>query len=409
VLFRPSGGAGFLRFSPDGKHLAFANYFDKLSSDGSSRVTVLDRAGKATPIGGRWDISGLAWSASGKEILFIGLRKGEPLALRAITLDGRERVVARIPGDAVVHDVSAGGRVLLSRESETGEMKFLGSGETQERDLSWLDHSLPSELSRDGTQALFEDCGAAGGVPFSVCSTYLRRTDGSPAVRLGEGWPINWSPDGRWVMLGGVDPMMMVPVGPGSPKPIAPIGTIENLGWIDWTADGRRQVFAGRLPGHAARLWIQDLPDGVPHPITDEAEGAQVDEHVRARFSPDGQRLALGLGQGVRIVSVDGGATIEPPGLAHDESLLGWSIDGTSLFVNGPVLDLPIPMRLHIDLVEVATGRRQRLRELVPVDPTGVLFTYVAGSAVTRDGQSYLYGLLRRISEMYVVEGLALE
>src|SRR5260370_25044486 len=57
-------------------------------------------------------------------------------------------------------------------------------GANQERDLSWFDFGDPRGLSSDGKLLLIGEVGEGGGSHYT---TYLRPTDGSPAIRLGEG------------------------------------------------------------------------------------------------------------------------------------------------------------------------------------------------------------------------------
>ena len=60
----------------------------------------------------------------------------------------------------------------------------LPRGATRERDLSWLDWTQPVALTEDGTTLLMTEEGEGGGPGYGV---YLRKLDGSPAVRLGDG------------------------------------------------------------------------------------------------------------------------------------------------------------------------------------------------------------------------------
>ncbi len=64
-----------------------------------------------------------------------------------------------------------------------------------DRDLSWLNTSHVRALSHDGQTLLFTE--TALGTNYAVC---LRKTDGSPVLRLGEGWPADLSADGKWVL-----------------------------------------------------------------------------------------------------------------------------------------------------------------------------------------------------------------
>ena len=54
--------------------------------------------------------------------------------------------------------------------------------------------------------------------------------------------------------------------------------------------------------------------------------------------------------------------------------------------------------------MEVATGRRERWKELRPADSAGVVS--VGGIHVTPDGRYYVYTYPRDLSDLYLVEGL---
>jgi hypothetical protein len=71
------------------------------------------------------------------------------------------------------------------------------AGAQQVRDLSWLDWSFPYDLSDDGTTLLFGEQNVLTDGQYTL---YLRRTDGSPAVRLGAGVGSALSPDGEWAL-----------------------------------------------------------------------------------------------------------------------------------------------------------------------------------------------------------------
>ena len=75
-----------------------------------------------------------------------------------------------------------------------------------------------------------------------------------------------------------------------------------------------------------------------------------------------------------------------------------WSTN-TSLLVSRPG-DLPA----KIFRIDVATGRRELVRQLTPLDPAGVFS--IDPILMTRDGKAYVYSYRRHISELYFVEGL---
>jgi len=96
-------------------------------------------------------------------------------------------------GGEVMSVDRAGARAVMT--SDNGMVGIMGArpGEQEERDLSLLDWSLLRDISRDGKAILFDEPGEFGGHSHGV---YVRRTDGSPAVRLGEGVGASFSPDG---------------------------------------------------------------------------------------------------------------------------------------------------------------------------------------------------------------------
>ncbi|MCI0414906.1 hypothetical protein L0222_19185 [bacterium] len=91
----------------------------------------------------------------------------------------RSRWFQRFPY-AKLHDIGPQGQLLLSFEGERGTVAGLLYGEMKERDLSWLDNSFLMDLSEDGKTILIFESGEGGEAPWGT--TYIRKTDGSPAV-----------------------------------------------------------------------------------------------------------------------------------------------------------------------------------------------------------------------------------
>ena len=75
------------------------------------------------------------------------------------------------------------------------------------------------DLTPDATTLLFDETGEGGGAAYGV---YLRATDGSAAVRLGDGRGLALSPDVRWALSSpNASPagLSLLPTGPGQPRP----------------------------------------------------------------------------------------------------------------------------------------------------------------------------------------------
>jgi Tol biopolymer transport system component len=180
-LYETSGWISHPRVSPAGDTVAFIDH--PLRGDDAGTLVLVDRAGRRKALSESWlSAQGVAWSASGKEIWFTAANQGTIRTLRGVTTTGRTRVIAQLAG--TLHDAARDGRVLVARDGVRARMVVLPPGGTRERDLSWLDVTSPRGISTDGTTLLFLEGGEGGG---GVGTVYVRKTDGSPPVRLGEG------------------------------------------------------------------------------------------------------------------------------------------------------------------------------------------------------------------------------
>src|SRR4029077_19179806 len=157
-----------------------------------------------------------------------------------------------------------------ARAGRRREVMALYTGETKERDLSWLDYSYPADLSPDGKTVLFDEEGVGGGVQYGnskelTYAVYIRDTDGSPAIRLGEGVADAISPDQKSVIVqspGSPEQLRLLPTGAGETKTLT--NDSINHQWARWFPDGKRFVFSGNEPGQGGRRYTQNLSGGGP-------------------------------------------------------------------------------------------------------------------------------------------------
>ena len=220
VLFEASGTGwpGDPKVSPKGDLVAFADH-DYFGDDGS--VAVVDLAGRKRNLTPRFtSLEGLAWSPGGREIWFTAAASGSIRQLYVVSLSGEMRSVARAPASLKLQDIAGDGRVLLTKDDSRYGVYFLGPRESVPRELTWLDWGTAPRLSSDGKKLLMSESGEGVGGGSVV---YIRGTDGSPAVRLGDhltGQAL--SPDGKWVAASpDVRPrLVLLPMKAGAPVAI---------------------------------------------------------------------------------------------------------------------------------------------------------------------------------------------
>jgi eukaryotic-like serine/threonine-protein kinase len=396
VLYETPGWISHLRVSPRGDLVAFLDH--PVPGDNRGSVAVVDKSGKVKKLAEGWKSAwGLAWSPSGREIWFTASEREAARSLMAVTLDGRTRVVARVPLRMTLHDISQDGRrVLFTNDLLRRSTLGVPPGEALERDLSWLDYSNAKDLSPDGRTLLFSEDGEAGGPTYSV---YLRGTDGSPAVRLGDGKATSLSPDGKWALAVRVQPpqaLQMLPTGAGEVRELPP-GPLQRLDWASWFPDGQRVLVAGTEPGRDARLYVQSIAGGPPQPLSAGTVNAGFGS---VSIAPDGTRVAvMEPDDSLVLYAVPGGEKSPVPGAEPEDVPVQWSEDGRFLYVF-KFSSLPGQL-VRIDL---ATGARSPWRQLLPSDPSGVLG--ITRVRMTRDGRSYVYTFSRILSDLHLAEGL---
>jgi Tol biopolymer transport system component len=389
VLYESKGQITHARVSPRGDWVALIDHADPVLGFSAGSVVAVDRTGAAKTLSTGWaDLYGLAWRPDGREVWFTAARRNEFKALRAVTLAGEERLVTRVMGQLDLEDVSRNGSVLVGHPNFRYDMVARAPGESKERELTWLGMSQVADLSRDGSRVLFTELPEGAG---EGGSTYLRPTDGSPAVRLGDGLAQALSPDGKWALsiLTSPSRLILLPTGAGQAKDLTRPG-LTYLGG-GWFPDSRRVLFAAEGPG-ATKVYAQDVDGGEPRAIGPEGM-------VAAIASPDGRSVVITRSGKALLQPIEGGESRPIPGIEPGEWPIGWSTDGRSLY-----LARFRGLAKLVHRLDLATGRRELLHDLVPPDPAGVgVLPYLAVSA---DGKSYAYSFIRNLSELFLIEGL---
>jgi hypothetical protein len=373
------------RVSPDGRRIAQLQ---------SGRLVTQTAEGVQAVVTDMPHVFGLAWSPDGRELWFTGSETGSAhdRALYATTLDGRRRLVARVPGSLSIYDVrpETGSALVVTGAGWFG-INAGSEGSPAERSLDYLGRTEIVGLSADGKQLLLNELRDVGP------GTYLRSTDAGETVRLGPDNARGLSPDGKWALVqareGGA--LALVPTGAGTAQPLPTPGLevppVEYF--ARWSRDNLRLFVPFRPAGGGKgtrRVHMRER-DG-----SWKAVGPAGSRPFAV--SPSGATIAMADEKGVvTLYPVDGGA---PTPLADERGIpIYWSDDGSEIFLMASDL---LPARVYRRSIK--TGRIQPWRSLAPADLTGVMF--VQRVLIARDGRSYVYQYSRGVNELYLATNL---
>jgi Tol biopolymer transport system component len=391
VLYETPGWVSSARVSRDGSEVAFLEHAI-LNDDGGS-VAIVDPHGKKITLSSLYQsIQGLAWSPDNREVWFTASKEGGNRSLYAVDRAKRERILASVPGSIALHDVSRDGRILVTQENH--RIRTYGAKDGKERDLTWFDSTLPLDITNDGKQVLIVESGEGGGPGYSA---YIRGTDGSPPVRLGDGAAMKISPDQRFALTirstSAEAEIVLYPTGAGqSVKLSNPNLTVHSA---DFMPNAKQVVFTASAAGHAPRLYIQDLVGGAARAISPEGY-----RQLRGTVSPDGRWvLVSGPDQDKLLFPTSGGNPQPLPGLNPNEVPTRWTADGSAVYVFSSG---EIPARGF--RVNVRTGERQPWREFQPAERAGI--TDVVLPLPTPDGKGYVVGYRQQLSDLFLIERL---
>ena len=390
VLYETTGWISHLRISPKGDQVAFLDH--PLYPDDKGVVSIVDLEGHKRVVSAPWvSVEGLAWSADGTEIWFSAAQAGTERHIYAVDLSGQQRLIFRSPGGVTLQDIASDGRVLVTRDEQRVGMMALAPGATKEREVSWRDWSVPTDISVDGNTVLFDEQGVGSGPTYTVAVRDMR---GSAPIPLGQGMAGHLSPDGKWAAtIVSNAHLLLLPTGAGTARQIDQSDIQKYWYGANWMPDGKQIVFSANRPGHAVQCFAQDVDGGKPRPLTPEGV-------IFCKISPDGKFIAgNGLAGGGRwLYPIDGGQPRLIPGLQVGEGF-AWTSDPRWLYVyqwkQSPV---------KVYRLNILTGQRQFFREITPPDVAGL--HDISHIYFSSDARAYVYSYTRLLSELYLVKGL---
>ena len=391
VLYETAGYVSHLRFSHRGDQIAFLDH--PRPGDNRGSVAVIDLAGKKKMLTPEYNaLEGLAWTPDDGEVWFSAGVPGTGTAFvfEAVSLSGKIREVFRAPASLVLQDIAQDGRVLLATDADRVDITVGDVPSRAEKDLTWVDFSWHQYLSDDGKWIVFckQDKNYA---------TYARKTDGTPAILLGEGEPQAISPDGAWVVSATPPADQSVNLLPfrGQPRTLK----WQNMHLVRlpmlWMPDSRSLILSGTEKNHASRSYLLSIDGGEPRAITPEGLTAVL-------LSPDGKRLlASSEVTKLLVVPLGGGEPRLLATIGEDDLPIEWLGDGRTIIIQSGYSTKTIVDAYQID---AETGARKPWKQFVPRERTGLLSFYSFG--VTPDGSRYLMADLHRFSTLFLAAGL---
>jgi len=393
VLFDTINWISHPKISPDGKWVAFADH-ENPGGDDEGSVAVISSEGKDdnkdTKLSSGWtSLEGILWSPTGNEIWFTSSGNGSAENPHAVTLSGKLRTIVNVPGGMWLQDLRHGIALTVTHQIRIS-IRGTKPGGKEERDLGWLGWGILRDISRDGRKVLFEEEGDGGGPNYTV---FLRDTDGSPPVRIGDGIALTISPDVRHVVTkpskGG--PLSVVPTGAGETRQL----THDNVTYdaVRYLPDGKQLLAVGIEAGHGMRDYLIDVSNGNAKPITPEGVAG-------IALSPDGRNVAVRTAEGKWAIWPLDGAPARPiPELDDKYDVGGWAPDGRSVYVSTTRQE----KARKVYLTDPATGKMQLWKTFGSGITEGV--GNVDAPQFSSDGSAYAYVYSKTLSQAYVMKG----
>jgi len=393
VLYRTPGWLGSIRVSPRNDTIAFFEY--PLRHDDAGRLAVVDITGTHRNLTDLWtSASGLAWHPATGEVWFTASRESEDRSLFAITQAGKLRLIGKIPGTAALRDIAPDGRLLISRDDRRLEMAALLPGESEERDISWLDWSRAVDISADGRLVLFDESGIAAKGKYI---SYLYRAADHSVLRLGDGLAMGLSPDMKDALLLRADDrtrLRLLPITGGKPREVDPCGL--EYQWAKFFPDAKSLLALASAPGDRLRLYRIPLHGGgKPVAISPPTVARNV------AIAPDGTHVA--------VLNSDGKLVVYPAdGIGPPRAI-------PALDPLAPIL-WPAPNFLYVQRqrtfsefpavvsqLRLISGDSKVWKEFGPRDAVGI--NAVTRILISQDQKSYVYSYRRVFSELFTVDG----
>ena len=341
VLYQGSGYLSDPRVSPDGRYLAFAEHPFRWDDRGT--VKIVDRAASRWPSAGTSRPS-KAWPGGpGAMKVLFSAYDSSGFVVRALDLDGRQRLALTGAGNLTTQDISRSGQLLLTRDDAPYRMLMRGPRRPRELNVSWLDASIGPKLSRDGSLLAFTNGGFDASVYYDVM---LRKTEGGEATQPGRG-------PGRRVLAGREVAAGLRLHDAAEARPLSHANRRRAVGSpsIASSPSGRPTGSPTAARSSSAGTGSGKLPGAGSSPSRGERRGRSP---RRERAADSSRRTVRRSWRSLRPWVTAGIRSPEEAaarfrGLSSDDQVVRWSPDGRALVVGSAT-------SRTLDRVDLATG-----------------------------------------------------
>ncbi len=377
-------GDGSPELSPDGRTIAFIRWMGNSVSEiylqpvGDGTATQLTHDGQR--------ISGLAWAAGGRAIVFSSLRGALPALWRIAVAGGGPEPLSGVGPDAVLPAVAREGNLLAyTRQFQNCNLwriPLASKGQAQ------IFNSSPREdvsgvYSPDGRRVAFSSNRSGA---FEI---WVADGDGSHQQQLTAfrgpitGSP-RWSPDGKWIAFdsrpGGHSAVFVISTEGGSPRQITE-GQHDDI-VPSWSQDGASLYFCSNRSGES-QIWRIPAAGGTPVRVTSNGGFESIE-------SADGAWLYYSKESG----GIWRRQLVAKPSADNEEKVFSgfasrfWTVAGGSLFY----LDLGAKPRATFTELDLASHQVTRLG-LLP----GKVAWGASGLSISPDRRWLLYAETDRL------------
>ncbi|MFT3707051.1 MAG: protein kinase [Archangium sp.] len=408
VIASSSEALSRARLSPDGKYVAFMR--QPVVGDDRGTVEIIDRTGRPVAQSqAAWTLDGIAWNADGSEVWFSAGYDDVARRIYALSLTGQQRELFSAPGSLRIFDVDPKGRILAVSGFTRSRMFGKVNGDASERSLSWLDGSMPLDISNDGKALLFlEGFGPAS----TEVQTWLRRFDqeDDTPVLLGLGWGRALSPDRRWAIVSPKAPfntLRLVPTGAGTGRDL-PAGDFQAITHVRFFPDGQRIVFGALDRQNQPHIYTQSIaePRDQSGLKLDPVLVSEEPYALLAAPSPDG-KWVVGMQPKTKksvLLAIEGNAPLKTlDALPSGDFPSQWTTDGKKLWVFRRPKDKN-GLRIELLQFDLTSGKEVAMFSLGPADPVGM--EHIKQGILTPDGSSYVYTVNQQLDDLYLIEGV---